>query len=93
MNKDIIDIKLPAESPDEDIRECHMSQELFQNASRTMGELRDFMRETGVSWDVLQQNIERARPPHSAIEKALARMDDYSTGIGRSLYDKQSNIH
>lgn len=89
MNEDIIDIKLPAERPEEDMRDCHMSQELFQNASQTMGELRDWMRETGISWDCLHHHIERAQHVSSPIEKAL---DNYSTGLGKTLNDKPSNI-
>ena len=92
MKEDTIDIELPAERSEGITRECHMSQELFQNARQTMGELRDFMRETGVSWEVLQQNIDRARRPATAVERAIDRMDDYTVGLGRSLHDKPSNI-
>ena len=89
MNEDTIDIKLPAERPEEDMRNCRMSQQLFQNASQTMGELRDWMRETGISWDCLCHQIERAKHGSSTIDKVL---DDYSTGLGKTLSDKPSNV-
>lgn len=92
MNENIIDIRLPAESPLESSRECHMSLEFFQNASRTMGELRDLMRETGISWDFIRHHIELAQHKSSPIVKALDSMDEYSTGLGKHLYDKDSNI-
>ncbi|MDE5850336.1 MAG: hypothetical protein K2H38_09360 [Muribaculaceae bacterium] len=92
MKEDTIDFKLPAENPEETSRECHMSIELFQNARQTMGELRDLVRETGISWDFLSQQIERAQHPSSPVDKALDRMDDYSTGLGKTLHDKDSNI-
>ncbi|MDE6291059.1 MAG: hypothetical protein K2M16_05965 [Muribaculaceae bacterium] len=92
MNQDTIDFKLPAESPEETSRECHMSQELFQNARQTMGELRDWMRATGVSWDFLREISMEATASASPLDKALRRMDEYSTGPGRSLHDKPSNI-
>ena len=92
MKEDTIDFELPAENPEETSRECHMSLELFQNARQTMGELRDWMRETGISWDCLKTQIERAQPLSSPVDKALDRMDDYSTGLGKTLHDKDSNI-
>ena len=92
MNENTINFELPAENPEDASRECHMSLELFQNASRTMGELRDFVRETGISWDFLRQQIDRARQKPSPIDKALDSMDEYSTGLGRSLHDKASNV-
>ncbi len=91
MTEDIIDIKLPAENPEE-TRDCHMSQELFQNARQTMGEIRDFLRESGVSWDFIRKSIEERQQADSPLNKALQRMDDYSTGPAHSLHDKPSNI-
>lgn len=92
MNEDTIDFRLPPENPEENSRECHMSLELFQNASQTMGEIRDWMRETGVSWDFICHHIERAQRMPSSIDKALDNMDEYTTGLGRSLRDKDSNV-
>lgn len=92
MKEDTIDIELPGDTPEGGARECRMSLELFQNARMTMGEIRDFMRETGISWDFIMEAVERAGHPANAIERALDSMDDYTTGLGRSLHDKPSNI-
>lgn len=72
--------------------ECTMSLELFQNARMTMGELRDLAREGGFSWEFLQRQIEDAQRSPSTLDKIHAKMDDYSTGPGRSLHDKSSNF-
>ena len=92
MKTDTIDFNLPPERPESLPRDCHMSQELFQNARQTMGELRDLIRESGVSWDFIRSQIEMASKHGSPIDKALARMDDYTTGTANSLHDKPSNI-
>ena len=89
MKEDTIDIELPAERSEGTPRGCQMSQELFQNASQTMGELRDWMRATGVSWDCLSHQMELARHTPSPLDKAL---DNYSTGLGKTLSDKPSNV-
>ena len=72
--------------------EYTMSLELFQNARMTMGELRDLAREGGFSWEFLQRQIEDAQHSPSPLDKIHAKMDDYSTGPGRSLHDKSSNF-
>lgn len=72
--------------------DCTMSLELFQNARMTMGELRDLAREGGFSWEFLQRQIEDAQHSPSPLDKIHAKMDDYSTGPGRSLHDKSSNF-
>ena len=92
MKKDTIDFELPAETPDDMPRDCHMSQELFQNASLTMGELRDFIRESGVSWDFISAQIEQSQHAPSPLQRALNRIDEYSTGIANSLENKPSNV-
>ena len=92
MNEDTIDFKLPPDMPEDGARECHMSRELFQNARMTMGEIRDFLRESGVSWEFIRHQIDEAEHSLSPVEKAIRRLDDYSTGLGRSLDDKPSNI-
>ncbi len=69
-----------------------MSIELFQNARQTMGELRDFLRTTGISWDFIQHQIDLANQPHSPIDHALDSMNPYSTGPGKSLHDLPSNV-
>ena len=92
MRKDTIDMELPSEGPEELPRDCRMSLELYQNARQTMGELRDLLRSTGMSWDFIQTQIDAAQTPPSPIDKALGRMDDYSTGPGRSLEGKPRNV-
>lgn len=69
-----------------------MSTELYQNARQTMGELRDFMRATGISWDFIQHQIDIANHPKSSIDKTIQKMDPYSTGPGKSLRDLPSNV-
>ncbi|MDE5996808.1 MAG: hypothetical protein K2G77_01200 [Muribaculaceae bacterium] len=85
-------LTLPSEYPEEMPRECHMSLELFQNALRTMGELRDLLRETGISWEFIQHEIDIANHPKSPLDKAIDSMDLYKTGLGHSLHDLPSNI-
>ena len=92
MNEDTIDFELPSATPEEAPRDCHMSIELFQNARMTMGELRDFMREAGISWDFIRQKIEEAQHAPSPLDRTLRHLDDYSTGIGKSLHDKERNV-
>ena len=87
-----VDLDLPAECPEAQERECRMSAELYQNARQTMGELRDMMRETGISWDYISRQIDEARQSTSAVGKAFRQTDEYSTGIGKNLYDKPRNI-
>lgn len=74
------------------LNDCGMSIELFQNARQTMGELRDFMRATGISWDFIQHQIDLASHPKSSIDKAIQAMNPYSTGPGKSLRDLPSNV-
>ena len=92
MKDDIIDFPLPSDIPEGPPRECRMSLELYQNARQTMGEIRDFLRESGMSWDFIQSQIERSKTPGTPLGRALQRLDDYSTGPGRSLQDKESNV-
>ncbi len=73
-------------------RKCYMSSDLFQNARQTMGELRDIMRELGISWRFIQYQIDLAMKPISPIEKAFQSIDDYTTGFGKSLKDLPSNV-
>ncbi len=85
--------ELPLPSSHQDFpRSCQMSAELFQNARQTMGELRDILRASGVSWDFIQHQVDLAAQAQSPIEKALGSMDPYSTGPGHSLRDLPSNI-
>ena len=92
MKEKTIDLELPSGSPENTARECHMSLELYQNARQTMGELRDFMRETGMSWEFVRSQIERSQTAATPVDKILDRLDDYSTGLGKSLHDKESNV-
>ena len=92
MKEKTIDLELPSGSPEDTERECHMSLELYQNARQTMGELRDVIRQTGMSWDFIQSQIERSQPTDTPVERILDRLDDYSTGLGKSLHDKKSNV-
>ncbi len=92
MNKNTIDLELHAENPLDVSRECHMSLELYQNARQTMGELRDWMRTAGISWDFIQHHIDEAQRPKSAVDKAMDSMDDYTTGFGHSLQNKDHNV-
>ena len=89
---DIVDVWLPDDDTAENCRACHMSVELYQNARQTMGELRDMMRTEGISWDFLRYWIEEGQKEMTPIVKAINSMDEYSTGIGRSLHDKGSNV-
>lgn len=93
MKTDTIKFTLPPEGPTETPHECQMSIDLFQNARQTMGELRDFIRHSGLSWDFIQSQIDRSKPSPSPIHKALSRMDEYATGPGRSLHDLPSNVN
>lgn len=92
MNYELVNISLPSESPIEIHRDCQMSVELFQNALRTMGELRDLLRETGISWEFIQREIELADHRLSSLDKAMQSMDPYTTGLGHTLRDLPSNI-
>ena len=92
MNYELVNISLPSESPVEIPRDCQMSVELFQNARQTMGELRDIMRQTGISWDFIRHEIDRANHRSSPLDKALQSMDPYTTGPGKSLHNLPSNI-
>lgn len=92
MKEKTIELDLPSGSTEDIGRECHMSLELYQNARQTMGELRDFMRETGMSWEFIQSQIERSKTSVNTVERLLDRLDDYSTGLGKSLHDKNSNV-
>lgn len=92
MNYELINLSLPSESTVEIPRDCKMSIELFQNARQTMGELRDMMRQTGISWDFLQHEIELANHRLSPVNKVLQSMDPYTTGLGKSLQGLSSNI-
>lgn len=92
MKEKTIELDLPSGSMKNTGRECLMSLELYQNARQTMGELRDFMRETGMSWEFIQSQIERSKTPANTMERLLDRLDDYSTGLGKSLHDKNSNV-
>ena len=85
-------MELPPERAEELPRDFDMSVELYQNARQTMGEVRDLLRATGMSWDFIQSQIDMAQTPLSPLDKALARMDDYLTGPGHSLHAKSSNI-
>lgn len=73
-------------------RECRMSIDLYQNARMTMGELRDMVRERVFSWEFLEYVIRESRRPKGALEKTLGLMDDYTTGVGKTLHDKASNV-
>ncbi len=73
-------------------RACQMSIELFQNARQTMGELRDFLREAGISWDFIQHQIDLANRPSSPLDKALESMNPYTTGSANSLHDLPHNV-
>lgn len=92
MNYELINLSLPSATPMDAPRTCQMSTELFQNARQTMGELRDLLRYTGLSWDFIQHEIDRTKNPNSPIDRALTSMDPYTTGPGRSLRDLPSNI-
>ena len=92
MNIELITLSLPSDSPEEMPRECRMSEELYRNARMTMGELRDFLRHTGISWDFILHQIELADRPRSALDKAMRSMDPYTTGPGKSLRDLPSNV-
>ncbi|MDE6650101.1 MAG: hypothetical protein K2K45_09255 [Muribaculaceae bacterium] len=92
MNRKLIKVPLSPENPEELPRECTMSVELFQNARMTMGELRDLMRQTGISWDFIQYQIDLANHPSSPLDKVFRTMDPYTTGPGRSLRDLPSNV-
>lgn len=87
-----VKIELPAISAEEQPRECRMSLDLYQNARMTMGELRDMVREKVMSWEFLEYVVNESQRPRSALDRVMDKMDDYSTGIGRSLHDKPSNI-
>ncbi|MDE5840345.1 MAG: hypothetical protein K2H49_05440 [Muribaculaceae bacterium] len=92
MERKLVKVSLPPENPEELPRECRMSVELFQNARMTMGELRDLMRQIGISWDFIQFQIDFANRPSSPLDKALRTMDPYATGPGRSLRDLPPNV-
>ncbi len=89
---DLIKISLPCEINEMGPRECCMSVSLFENARQTMGELRDIMRMTGLSWDFIQKQINMVNHPFSPIEKELKSIDDYSIGLGKSLEFLPHNV-
>ena len=92
MKNELIKINLPSDIPGEASHECCMSVDLYENARMTMGELRDTMRQLGISWEFIRQQIEIANSHSSPVDKALDSMDEYSTGPGKSLRDLPSNI-
>ena len=92
MNRNLIKLNLLHDESSEASRECHMSIDLYQNARTTMGELRDMMRETGISWNYIQQQIDRASHPLTGVEKALDSMDPYTTAPGNTLRDLPRNV-
>lgn len=92
MKENTVDMELTGEDGEDSNRECRMSVELYQNARQTMGELRDLMRETGMSWDFIEHQIGEANRKPSALDKALRQMDDYTTGAGKTLRDKPKNV-
>lgn len=92
MKESTVKIELPSENPEEMPRECHMSIDLYQNARMTMGELRDMVREGVFSWEFLEYVIGQSRRPLTPIDKALQKLDDYTTGIGKTLHDKPCNV-
>ena len=75
-----------------ELKDGYMSIELFQNARQTMGELRDLMRTTGISWDFIQHQIDLAYHRQSPLNKAMQSIDPYTTGPGKSLQNLPSNI-
>ena len=87
-----IRMNLLVENPLENPRECQMSLDFYQNARMTMGELRDMVRAGVFSWDFIEHHIREAQRPKDAVEKSLQKFDDYSTGIGKTLHDKPSNV-
>ena len=90
--EDTISINLPGETLQGERRKCNMSIDLYQNACLTMGELRDLMRATGISWEFIQHEIDRANSRRTGIEKVMDSMDPYMTGPGRSLKDLPRNV-
>ena len=92
MRTRLVHVPLPAANCEDIGRECEMSIELYQNVRQTMGELRDIMRETGISWDFIQYQIEMASHSKSPLDRAIDTMDPYTTGPGRTLRDLPSNI-
>lgn len=92
MKDNTIHINLHASDDLNISRDCKMSVELFQNASLTMGELRDMMRETGVSWEFIQHLIDEANHKPSPVDKAFRKMEDYQTGPGQTLRNKPKNV-
>ncbi len=89
---DLIKVSLPCEAHEHTPRECVMSVSLYENARQTVGELRDFLRFSGLSWDFFQQQIDLANRQKSPLEKALKSMDAYSTGIGKALDGLPHNV-
>lgn len=87
-----VKFELPSGNSSGQTRECEMSLDFYQNARMTMGELRDMVRAGVFSWDFLEHHIREAQRPRSSIDKALDKLDDYSTGIGKTLHDKPSNV-
>ncbi len=92
MNFELLHLPLPDEHPDGLPRDCRMSVELYQNARSTMGELRDIMRQLGLSWNFIRYQIDKAEHRESPLEKALRSMDPYTIGPGRSLRELPSNV-
>ncbi len=85
-------IDLPSDNPSDNPRECRMSLDFYQNARLTMGELRDLVRAGVFSWEFLEYHIRKAQCPRSPLDKTLDKLDDYTTGLGKSLHDKPSNV-
>lgn len=92
MENKLVRLSLSSDNYADMPRDCLMSIDLYQNACMTMGELRDLMRQLGISWDFIKHQIDRANRPVSPLARALDSMDEYSTGTGHSLRDLPSNI-
>lgn len=92
MKNELVSLSLRSYHQEDMSEKCIMSVELFQNARQTMGELRDLMHETGISWDFISHEIEYANHRLSPVNKVLQSMDPYTTGLGKSLQGLSSNI-
>ncbi len=92
MQQRLQNVALPGSDSQEIPRECHMSADLYQNACQTMGELRDILRASGMSWEFIQHQIDLANHRVSAIDDVFLSFDEYSTGLGKNLRDLPSNV-
>lgn len=92
MKREITECRMPGEKAGTRNANGKMSEELWQNARQTIGELRDLMRETGITWEFISREIERASHKPTGVERAMERMDPYSTGPGKSLNGLPRNI-